>query len=514
MSEYTMTGTKWRSAYNRDGTTCGRSTPATLDSYGETLLTTAKSRIAAYDHDGTKLKIAVITDLHRSEDGTYTTNTIDDRYSLRLLSRLCDEIHFDAVFCGGDITNARDENAQYFRDNMEDVVADFDDLLPYTNVFATIGNHDKRYSTSRPNNTNEWLYSLYVNLYQDGNGVELHYIDETNFYVDFTKHHVRFIFINQYDDVDSNASWYANENLTSSTGIHTRGTTAWKAALPTTDKASWWVGIVYHGADNTVPSNPSVRDWSFTDLSDTISNYISGGGKVLGAIAGHYHTKQVATIQPGLNVIHVANAYATTAQLESVNEYCFSVFVIDTDTGMFHEVRTGRNAKRVPYHAMPGANNGLLQNGTASPNNSYDYFFCVYDGNKVRFDERWNVTCNGWNFTNLWYNWGYYANDFVTSDTSNVLFSAQAGDVITTEIIFTSDTGSSNQNFKVFSPQISTMVSGKVVAGATYTNDVTLSADTDVTSLGMYYRGQSSDGFGVMEFEINVYKNGVRLVRT
>ena len=324
---YKYDGTPYRSAYLRDGAKVKRETAATLDEAGETILASTKALCESYDLDGTALKFAVVTDLHRAEDGVYTSSNIDDRYTLRLLSRICDEIDLDAVFCGGDITNARDENAEYFQKNMADVVSDLDSYCPYTPIYATIGNHDKRYSTSRPNTTNAQLKAIWSPVYANGNGVELHYVDDTNFYVDFTKHKVRIIFINQYDRVDENANWYANENISSATGIHTRGSTNWKAALPTTDKAEWMVGVVFHGADNSTPTNPNISAYNFTDLSDTLQAYVDGGGRgALGAISGHYHAKRTGTVMGSLNITHVLNGYATESQssdtsTESIDDY-------------------------------------------------------------------------------------------------------------------------------------------------------------------------------------------------
>lgn len=515
--EYTLDGALYRPAYTRAGTKFGRATAATLDEAGESLLTATKSKIASLDPNGTALKFAFITDLHRSEDGIYVSNPIDDRYSLRLLSRLCDDVDFDAVFCGGDITNARDENADYFQENMADVTNDFDDLMPYTNVYATVGNHDKRYSTSRPNTTNAQLKALWADLQTDGNHVELHYIDDTNFYVDFMKHKVRFIFINQYDDVDSNNSWYANENITSDTGIHTHGTTAWKSALPTTDKANWLVGVVYHGADNSNPSSPSISNFNYTDLKNTLQSYITGGGRgVIGVFAGHYHSKQERTILPNLNIIHVANAYASSAQVGSADAYCFSIVLLDSSSGVFHEISVGRDATTAPFCAMFGSgnNNGLLENGTYS-NPTFTIFFCVYNSNHVRFAYRINQFVYGFNLTNLAANYsGNWNADHVTSDTENTLFSAQAGDIIKTEIKFSSDTIASTRGFKIFSPQISDMVSNTgITPGQTYTKEVTLAADTNITAIGFVYYGQTTDADGPMDFELNVYKNGVKIVR-
>lgn len=523
MSGYNAKGNKCRTTYNRDGEKYKRATPATLDEAGETLLASIKSRIANFDPDGTSLKIAFISDLHRSEEGVYTTNEIDDRYSMRLLSRLCDDVDIDAVFCGGDITNGRDENADYVQKNMGDVVDDFNDLMPHTSIFGTIGNHDKRYSTSRTLNTNEWLGELWDQVQCDGNAIELHYVDDTNYYVDFLKHKIRIIFINQYDDVDSNSSWYANENISSATGIHTRGTTAWKAAIPSTDKAEWIIGAVIHGADNSVPTNPNIRSWTYTDLSDTLKAYVDGGGKaVLGVFAGHYHSSKGCTLSafnaanPAIPIVHVSCAYAIDSQIGTGDAYCFSVILINSDNKVFHEVKVGRSTQTIPFHVYDQVQKGLLHNGTVSADNSWGHFYCVYDGNHVRFDNRWNAFVYGTNFTNLPYEWGYWANDFVTSDTANVLFSAQAGDVIKTEIIFSDDTGELNpaRSFKIFSPQIADMVTGTVVAGAKYTNEITLTEAKDVTAIGMYYLGNTQAGEGILDFELNIYKNGVRLVRS
>ena len=522
MTEYKLDGTRWRSAYKRDGSRCVRETPATLDEAGETLLTSAKATIAKYDPDGTALKFAFITDLHRSESGLYTTNAIDDRYSLRLLSRLCDEIDLDAVFCGGDIVNGRDENASYVQKNMQDVVDDFDSLFPYTNVFATIGNHDKRYSTSRETNTNEFLHDLWDQVQYDGNGCELHYIDATNFYVDFTKHKARMIFVNQYDGVDSNSSWYANEFAKDATGLTTHGSTSWHSALPTTDKSDWLVGVVYHGADTGEAGNSDIRDFKFSDLKDTLQAYVDGGGRgILGAFAGHYHVEKSKTILPSLNVVHVNAALAMTNQLETSDAYCFSVFVVDSETGLFHEVRIGRKANVVPFRAFltGNNNNGLLQNGTFSVNNGYAEMACVYDGNHVRFDNYWNITAAGINFTNLSKNWGNKGGNFVTSDTANVLFSAKAGDVIKTEIIFSHDTDlqkvvndEHSKSFKIFSPQIADMVTGTAGADRTFEKEITLAEDTDVTAIGLYFDAYGWGG--PLDFTLNIYKNGVKLVRS
>lgn len=496
---YKYDGTPYRSAYERDGDKAKRETAAELDSYGESALESAKTRIARVDPTGTALKFAFITDLHRCADGvTYASEGIvDDRYSIKLLSRLCDDMKIDAVFCGGDIANARDENASNLDQNMADVVNALNGYIPYTPIFATVGNHDKKYSSARPLHTNAWLKQLWSPVTAPGDGVNISYIDDTNFCVDFTKYKVRIIFCNQYDNVDSNNSWYANQ-------IHCTGN--WTQGLDFADKANWLVGVVYHGAD--LANYGGV----FPELQTNLEAYVNSGGKgSIGGIAGHLHTAKEQFIQPSLNRIHVSRAYAQESQLESVNEYCFSVFVVDSTTGVFHEVRVGRSAYEIPFCAYPSKNDGLLQNGTLSVN-SNSLFLCVYNGNHVRLDRSWNATILGENLTDLSKNepGGNYVVDRVTSDTENVLFSAKAGDVIKSEIIFSADT-TAQKTFTIFSPQIAGMVHGKSGSNVAITNEVTMDSDTDITAIGIKWGSFSADK--VMDFELNIYKNGVRQIR-
>ena len=251
----------------------------------------------------------------------------------------------------------------------------------------------------------------------------------------------------------------------------------------------------------------------------------------MGIFGGHLHVSQGRSInsiqalstnmpdatnpEAPINLVHVSPAYAEASHLGTANEYCFSVIVLNSSTGMFHEIRVGKNATEIPFCAYfgTGTNNGLLQNGTASPNGASNYnHYCIYNGNHVRFDVAWMA--NGYNFTNLQKEWGYSPGDFVTGDTDNVLFSAESGDVIKTEVIFSDDTETSTVvNFRVFSPQISDMLVCKVTSGSTFTNEITLTEDKDVTALGVGYYAGSQPYSHVMDFELNVYKNGVRLVR-
>lgn len=534
MTEYKLDGTRWRSAYKRDGTRCHRETPATLDEAGETVLANAKAAIAKYDPDGTALKFAFISDLHRSEESIYAESVIDDRPSMRLLSRLCDEVDIDAVFCGGDIVNGRVENTDFIQKNMQDVVDDFNDLVPHTNVYLTCGNHCKRYGTGEkasdyraPLNTNEFLHNLWDQAQYDGNGVELHYIDSTNYYVDFTKHRVRIIFVNQYDGVDNYPASYAKEFATDANGLTTYGSTVWHSALPTTDKEDWLVGVVYHGADTGAAGDVTIDHFKFTDLKDTLQAYVDGGGKgSLGAFSGHYHSQTAQTILPSLNVVHVGRAYAKSGEVGTANAYCISVFVVDSQTEEFREIRVGRGAQIVNYDAYKhGSNNGLLQNGTWL----YPIILTVSNGSRFRCEGTGTPQLNGVNLTNLAKMTATNMNaDKVTSDTDNVLFSALAGDVIRSEIVFDDDCSALRQDnqggvqIAIFSNVIKTtsqsgfftggMVFGAANPGASYSHEVTLSEDADFTAIGFKLNKRGTSG--ILGFELNIYKNGEKLVRS
>lgn len=507
--EYDFYGNRYRSAYDYNGNKLGKSTPAELNSVGEEVLAKAKTKIAKFAEPNA-LIIGYVTDIHRSTT-TYHGDVIDDTGTLHLLSRLADDVDMDCIFVGGDLANAvtSEETTETIRSNQQAVVDEINALLPYTNIFATIGNHDKKYSAQSALNTNEYFHDLYDVFQYNGNGVELHYIDDTNYYVDFTKQKIRIIVANQYDAVDDDPT------LTASA---THCTWSWASALNfvAPKRASeWLVGVVFHGM-------------AFAGVTDIMEAYKNGtsaehytntngeaGKGYLGSFVGHLHgyafeqAFEVLKRVNGINSIWTTCAYATEAQMGTTSEYGIAVYIINP-SGLHHQIRIGRDALEVPFTTINN-DGGLLENGTCSVDASYSRFYCIRNGNHIRFDRRWNAYVYGMNFTNFAKEWGYWANDFVTSDTDNVLFSAHAGDIIKTEIIFTEDTDTTNRSFAIFSPQIADMVTGTVVRGKTYTKEITLTADTDITAIGMSYRGQSADGIGIMDFELNVYVNGERI---
>lgn len=501
--EYDFNGNRYRSAYGYNGMKLGKSTPAELNSVGEEVLANAKQRIAKFAEPNALL-IGFVTDIHRST-GIYHIWTINDTGTLHLLSRLADEIDLDCVFVGGDLVNGRKadgETNETIRGNQQAVVDELDELLPYTNIYSTIGNHDKRYASDNELLSNKYFHDLFDTVQYKGNGVELTYIDDTNYYVDFPKQKIRIIVANQYDATTA-----------SQTASATHCTWAWTSGLnfvAPKQASEWLVGVVFHGM-------------VFTGIKDILEAYKDGtsaehyantngeaGKGYLGSFVGHSHHYSINDegLANGKNSVWTTSAYATEEQMGTADEYGLAVFVINP-SGLHHQIRIGRDKSEVPFATIGHIQDGLLENGTFASSGN---IFCVYDGNHVRFDRRINIYLNGINLTNLAMNrTSYIANNHVADDTENVLLSLSAGDVIKTEIIFSDACDTTNRNFSIFSPQILGMVTGKVVSGQTYAKEITLTEDTDVTAIGMYYGGGSSDGIGIMDFELNVYVNGQRI---
>lgn len=304
-------------------------TPAKLDKTGEKLLDKTVKELEKLNPDGKYLTFAFITDLHRGSENVpyYNDVIVDDTYSLHLLSRLCEETDIDAVFCGGDLVNARSEKPADIRTNHKLVVNDFKMLFPDTGVFTTIGNHDKRYSTECELYSGDYLREMFAPLCRTGNGVEVTYIDNTNYCVDFVDYKVRIIVVDEYDRV-------TEENAADE--VHCTG--AWKAGLDIENPGEWYVGVVYHGKD-------------YADIKTALDGYVANGGKgALGSFGGHDHLYSYSC-EDGYNDIITACAYATEEQIGTADAYCFSIFIVDPDNGEFWQLKVGREGEVLSFSA-------------------------------------------------------------------------------------------------------------------------------------------------------------------
>lgn len=508
--EYDYNGNRYRSAYNYQGQTLKCATPAELDEIGEELLANAKSKIADLTSGKNCVVFGFITDLHRCTT-TYEGKVITDTHSVNLLSRLCDEAHLDCVFCGGDIASARDtETDDTITQHQHDVVDELDEKLPYTNIFATVGNHDKRYNNSFALNSTEYFHELFDQVQYNGDGVELHYIDDTNYYIDFTKYKIRMIVADQYDATTA-----------TQTASATHCTWNWTSALNFEEPkraSEWLVGVVFHGM-------------AFTGIKDIMEAYKNGtnaehytntngevGRGYLGSFVGHLHgyainsAWEVPKYANGINSIWTTSAYANPEQIGTAAAYAFAVFVIDVDSGEIRQIRIGRNANVTLLRAIFSDDNpnDIFKAGTYFWDS---YGMIVKDGGHISFEKMPHKYMSGINFTNLDIMDGYDGNDYVTNDTSNTLFHLSAGDTLKTVLRLSDKTEyTSGRSFRVFSPQINNMVSGTVKANEEYENSVVVDTDTDITAIGMYYQGSTSETtWKTVDFDIELYVNGERI---
>lgn len=510
--EYDFYGNRYRSAYNYQGQTLKRATPAELDEIGEELLTDAKSRIAELTSGKNCLVFGFISDTHRCST-TYDGKAISDTHSINLLSRLCDEIHLDCVFHGGDMASARDhETNASIQQHQYDVVNELDEKLPYTNIFATVGNHDKKYDDSFALKSTAYFYELFDTIQYNGNDVELNYIDDTNYYIDFPKRKVRIIVADQYDALTD-----------SEIALATHCTWSWTSALnfDAPQRASeWLVGVVFHGM-------------AFTGIKDIMEAYKNGtsaehytntngeaGRGYLGSFVGHLHgyainsAWEVPKYANGINSIWTTSAYANPEQIGTADAYGFSVFVIDVDSGEIRQIQIGREANIALLRAMFAADNpaDIFRAGVAF---NISYRMAITNNEHIRFEQMPHKYMSGINFTNLESMNTYDANDYVSNDTANTLFHLTAGDVLKTVIRFTEKTEYTNgRSFRIFSPQINNMVSGTVKAGEVYEKSITIDTDTDITAIGMYYAGSTAETeWKTVDFDIELYVNGERITQ-
>lgn len=350
MNVYDRNGIIYKAAYDRRGADIyHRTLPTyTLDAAGQTALADALERLNAVNVNGNCLMFAFITDLHQRTEGIpYADQGLcENIQSIQLLSKLCEQANISAVFCGGDLINARPEDEANLRANRQTVLDNFNAYLPNTPVFITTGNHDKRYSGEAELITNEEVAAYFAEVNSHDDKVRIGYIDGTNYYVDFLEHKVRIIVFDSYDGLDATVE---GGNATAS-AYATNNTQIWANGLNMGehDASEWIVGIMYHGMSFSGMRSYLDAYRKKTGYRKWVNTNASAGKGYLGSIGGHAHMV-VYSDSNGVNTIQVSNAYGTPAQLGTVNGYCFSVFVVDIEGGKFYEVRVGRDADTLEF---------------------------------------------------------------------------------------------------------------------------------------------------------------------
>lgn len=323
------------------------------------------SKLAAIDPTRKFMTFGFITDLHESYDdvpysfgGDGQPQVITAKHALRLLGSIAHEYGMDAVLMGGDYSLGGDLTYSQYDDALDELV---DDVRQNISVkrYATEGNHDRKYNSNVACRGNaDWLaYLKRINssgaVYIDNsdavnaNGVKPYDGEVGNtYYVDFPAYKVRVIMLSRYEKVEQGGDGCFYKNLYDS--------------LKITNADEWSVLVVTHFYDNKTDiyldkffnaflGNGTQNTWkgAGTDQFD-FSAKINGDKKglaVVGQIYGHVHSLASHTMADGkLKALSVWNAFATKRQdgAYQSDDYHFSVFVVDTDNWMLHEIKVGK----------------------------------------------------------------------------------------------------------------------------------------------------------------------------
>lgn len=300
------------------------------------------------------MSFGFITDLHESKlggiygpEGVYTTALP----SIKLLGSIAYDYGLDAIFVGGDLSTGGDLTYNEYDDMLSVVQNYFIQYMPVP-YFVTEGNHDRRYSSSVAIRDNQ-TWNTFARLFNYPVNTDVVYIQNliadkylsNTYYIDFDAYKVRIVCSSAYERQQQ-----AAENSS-------------------TFNAKPYAQDIYDALQ--FPEEKDCREWTVCSFSHTgvsdmrfLNGYLNGsklgkgagtdqldlpafnGGKkglaCVGEIRGHFHTQSRAIEGSVMNIVRVANAYATPPQIDTVNAYCFSIFTIDTDRWKLVEQQVGR----------------------------------------------------------------------------------------------------------------------------------------------------------------------------
>lgn len=477
-----------------------------LDSYGDALLASAIAQIDTLNPDGDKLVFGLLSDEHRSHDGIeYNTDvgSDSDRYSLKLLARLANAGKLDFVVNGGDMANGHTDNSAYLQECIEAVMDDIADYYTVP-VYSTVGNHDKRYATSNPINSNAYLGTQIRKGIKTKTGHTVTWIDSSNYYIDISGYSnpIRLVVINEYDNIEEGSSASAS-TAANCTGAWIPAATVGTAThnISAANAATTILGLVYHGA-------------TYAQIKATAEAYIEAGGyAVLGSFGGHWHNYSYSSVTDGFNDFLVTCAVPkTSSELGSANEYGVSVFVVDLDSADI-EIKwiwIGRDAGVHSYQSLkPVPSEGILRAGTTTKwLNSYTINVSNNNANvEIPSDIKKYSTANLSKVS------ADVGGSTPSPDTDEVLFSVAAGDSIKTVVYFeTGPTALNTENYypwRLYTGSFSTyLISGKLttsMAGQTYENTITVDDDYDIYCIMLYWAGQSGHTTNPLKFKVSIY---------
>lgn len=308
-----------------------------------------------------------MTDLHESYDnigysGDGSGKIITSKHCIKLLGSIGHTYGLDAVLFGGDYSLGGDLTySQYdaaleeFADTVEEFVS-----VPH---YCTEGNHDRRYNGNVACRGN----SAWLTFLKRFNSTGAIYIDNQNsvntrgekpyegyvgntYYVDFPAHKVRVIMLSQYEkseQQDTSNPTVANEqkkNLYDAMKFAQQSDAADYTLLSVShycDTSYFWTY-----ANKWLYANSNTLNGGGSDYFNLTSppNGNVQGKAVVGQIYGHVHLPAPHAMDNGkLSRISVRNAFTEKRNDGNYqqDDYRFSIFVIDTDNWMLHEIKVG-----------------------------------------------------------------------------------------------------------------------------------------------------------------------------
>ena len=355
----------------------------------------------------------------------------ESEQSVRLLGSVTADAGLDAVIFGGDFSTAPIKGdagrltVEEYTNEIWNVKAMFDQHLPAgVPLFTVDGNHDRHY---KPKNTDvdypmvesdsDWAYVL-TNFNTSAAAAHAHNVDITyhrdlanaklgdgqtgaftgnSYHLDFRRllasggPNVRIACVSMYDTStgnDPNYRVYDAAQFYDSTGA------LYDADLTPENTV---MGMIAHGTEETL-AGTLCRNAAGTLMNGYMNGYSNPKNKIgpwnrgalgkgyFGLVAAHLHyvnTKELSdsmdsqfvpdAVKP--SAVSVSAAYAVNMpsktnqhQLGTDQAYHFSIFVIDTDNGLLHEIRVGgvnqNNVHESPVVNLYGTNIRMSSSGS------------------------------------------------------------------------------------------------------------------------------------------------------
>ena len=159
------------------------------------------------------------------------------------------------------------------------------------------------------------------------------------YYKDFENEKVRIIILNSYEPEQFEQSGFSDDQI------------EWlcETALNTTNTI---VVITHFKVPNNLFKN-FVNGETYTNGSYSYDFSTQSVRNFAGVIHGHTHLDEYSSTK-GYNYIGCDCGFCEEAALDSVNEYCFTVFTVDTDEQRIYSTRIGRGGDHVYSYDTPG----------------------------------------------------------------------------------------------------------------------------------------------------------------